>query len=318
MELHQGVQKSGSQKPLHKPYMSPGRLSNTIHGVPQSASQRPPLKPVSENSNLLRSPGPLESMLKTTTETGDIGLFTIKPSVPPATYHAPSRPRQGIADVTLLQASRWKWNEGCHHSDDRRFLPSSYRDTTSEILSLYGSDAHSSRTFTPSNDGAQRSYSLTTCSSRHMPSQRSSGTHQSQCGGSGQQRLRSPFPYPTRLKRAGVRPSSPALTENGGIDYSRMVELDRAPHQARQSSHVIVFMLANSVPGNHPQFVQDSLQSRFSKASAAFSSGGCQQVNCVATLAYSTGIVLHEPDAISNPNTKLRSPRHGEGSRKSL
>ena len=44
------------------------------------------------------------------------------------------------------------------------------------------------------------------------------------------QRPRSPFPYPTRLKRPGVRPASPALTENGSVDYSRMVEIDRVSH----------------------------------------------------------------------------------------
>lgn len=42
-------------------------------------------------------------------------------------------------------------------------------------------------------------------------------------------RPRSPYPYHTRLKRPGVRPSSPALTSDGIIDYSRMVEVERRP-----------------------------------------------------------------------------------------
>lgn len=44
------------------------------------------------------------------------------------------------------------------------------------------------------------------------------------------QRPRSPFPYPTRLKRPGVRPASPALTDTGAVDYSKMVEIDRVSH----------------------------------------------------------------------------------------
>lgn len=42
------------------------------------------------------------------------------------------------------------------------------------------------------------------------------------------QRPRSPFAYPARLKRPGFRPSSPALTDDGSVDYSRRAEIDRA------------------------------------------------------------------------------------------
>lgn len=41
------------------------------------------------------------------------------------------------------------------------------------------------------------------------------------------QRPRSPFAYPARLKRPGFRPSSPALTDDGSVDYSRRAEIDR-------------------------------------------------------------------------------------------
>lgn len=44
------------------------------------------------------------------------------------------------------------------------------------------------------------------------------------------QRPRSPFAYPTRLKRPGFRPSSPALTDGGGVDYRRRAEIDRTPY----------------------------------------------------------------------------------------
>lgn len=44
------------------------------------------------------------------------------------------------------------------------------------------------------------------------------------------QRPRSPFAYPARLKRPGFRPSSPVLTDEGVIDYSRRAEIERPLH----------------------------------------------------------------------------------------
>lgn len=114
--------------------------------------------------------------------------------------------------------------------DDRRRLPS-YRDTTSEILSMYGSTSQGSSAnsvFSHSiDDLSQRSYSMTTVGSRHLSHNKSSNTLQNHFSGGTLQRPRSPFPYPTRLKRPGARPSSPAVTESGLVDYSRMVEIDR-------------------------------------------------------------------------------------------
>ncbi|ODA77362.1 hypothetical protein RJ55_06990 [Drechmeria coniospora] len=177
-------------------------------------------------------------MLKTTTETGDIGLFSIKAGVSPATYSHPPRKRLHLADAGPLPLPRARLYDDANYPDDyRRFR--SYRDTTSEIISLYGSDNQqywlqaSPPLFL---DEFPRSYSLTPCSSRQMPFQKFSGTLQSHAN-AGLQRPRSPFPYPTRLKRPGVRPASPALAENGGIDYSRMVELDRVSQRTVHGSY---------------------------------------------------------------------------------
>ncbi|KFA78372.1 hypothetical protein S40288_04947 [Stachybotrys chartarum IBT 40288] len=203
------------------------------------SGQRRPLRSVDENSAFLRSPGPLESMLKTTTETGDIGIFSISPSsLPATTYRPPSHSRNYPSETRSLPRSRTGTYDDGYCQDDRRWLPS-YRDTTSEIISLYTSDTQPShsRSFSPTLEDSRRSYSLTTCSSRHMPSHKSCATIQSQCSASGMQRPRSPFPYPTRLKRPGVRPSSPALTESGIVDYSRMVELDRVSHRTIHGSY---------------------------------------------------------------------------------
>ncbi|KAI1465786.1 uncharacterized protein F4812DRAFT_466210 [Daldinia caldariorum] len=164
MEHHRLPRHSSSHGTLHSSY-SHGR---STHGPSPVRPLHKPLRSVNENSVLLPSPGALESMLKTTTETGDIGIFSIKP-IPPLP--------QRREDIGL------------------------------------------------------RSYSMTTCESRQLSHHKSTTTLQSQASGGPLQRPRSPFPYPTRLKRPGVRPASPALTETGRVDYSRMVEIDRASYR---------------------------------------------------------------------------------------
>lgn len=230
MELEESHQRPASQNSHYSSHRSHVKPGNHAHSRPPS-HQRRPLRSVNENSTLLRSPGPLESMLKTTTETGDIGIFSIKATPPSVTYHHPPRPRPSFGDAGLLARPHSRGLDDNFVHDDRKALPS-YRDTTSEIISLYGSSTQpsNSRSFSPSLDDGRRSYSLTTCSSRQLPSQKSSCTLQSFSSSGGLQRPRSPYPYPTRLKRPGFRPASPAMTDNGGVDYSKMVELDRVSY----------------------------------------------------------------------------------------
>lgn len=210
---------------------------------PRPPAQRRPLRRVNESPALLRSPGPLESMLKTTTETGDIGIFSIRPNSSSAPFDRPNRPRSHPRDVDLLLPARSSgYDENYYYHPDDHKRPRPYRDTTSEIISLYGSESQHtllSSVSPASLEDDPRSYSMTTTSSKRIPSQKSTGTLQSQSSGSGFQRPRSPFPYPTRLKRPGVRPASPALRENGDIDYSRMVELERFSQVRLQLEAVI-------------------------------------------------------------------------------
>jgi hypothetical protein len=219
--------RSASHGSLHSCYKTHARGTLTHH-----PSHHRPLRSVNENTALLPSPGPLESMLKTTTETGDIGIFSIRPVLPSVIFHQLPRRRPSFGDSSLVGPSSSRGTDDSAIHDDRRGLPS-YRDTTSEIISMYGSDSQqswSSSLSPPLDELGQRSYSMTTCGSRHLSTNKSTGTLQSQSSGSMLQRPRSPFPYPTRLKRPGVRPASPALTENGSIDYSRMVEIDRVSY----------------------------------------------------------------------------------------
>ncbi|KAK1835598.1 hypothetical protein QBC39DRAFT_298430 [Podospora conica] len=232
MEQLRRPKRSSSDGSLHRTYSAQSLPQQ--RPIPPHPFLRPPLRSVNENS-LLISPGPLESMLKKTTETGDIGIFSIRPPRPSntghasAAHHAPPRSRSAFAEPGVPRPAIRVGGGDPIWRDDRRRLPS-YRDTTSEIISMYGSDSQrsaSSSLSMPFDEPGRRSYSMTSCSSRPLPHQRSNGTLQSQASGSLLQRPRSPFPYPTRLKRPGVRPSSPAVVENGRVDYSRMVGIDR-------------------------------------------------------------------------------------------
>lgn len=197
-----------------------------------------PLSRVNEHSALLPTSGALGGMLKTTTETGDIGLYSIN-SVPNNTAFGPPYASRGPAGRRYLpqfpppphlQPPRSSTDGHGRHDNHQRMHPKSSRDTTSEIISMYGSTSQSSvasTRATSSDEQGQRSHSMTTVGSRHLSHNKSNATLQSQASSGPLQRPRSPFPYPTRLKRPGARPVSPAVTEAGIVDYSRMVEIDR-------------------------------------------------------------------------------------------
>ncbi|KAK6704556.1 hypothetical protein SNK05_008472 [Fusarium graminearum] len=235
MALNSPRHRSVSQSSLQSTY---GTHESTSNPPRQRSPSQPrlPFQSLNETSVLLRPPGPLESMLKTTTETGDLGIYSINlPSL--GTRHHLPRSRASHSDKKRQSQSRHDGSKYGATRDDRKLLPS-YRDPTSEILSLYGgSQTPYSRSYSPASED-QRSHSLTTCSSRRVPSYKSSGTFSSQQSNSGLQRPRSPFPYPARLKRPGVRPSSPAVTDNGLVDYRRMVEIDRSAHRTTSGSYM--------------------------------------------------------------------------------
>lgn len=221
---------------VYQPRRRPSRATSST-GYPQDdavlplrGGAWPPARRLNETKTLLASPGPLESMLKTTTETGDIGIFSMGPSRSNnrmrTPYHPTMGPARGLPSRTMSVDAAYRR----HLRDDRRGLPS-YRDTSSDIVSLYGRNHSGPASFSRSlDDAGPRSYSLTSCSSRILSDQKSTSTSESRSSGADgapQARPRSPYPYHTRLKRPGVRPISPALTSDGIIDYSRMVEIDR-------------------------------------------------------------------------------------------
>lgn len=198
---------------------------------PDSGHHVPPFKPLRSirEHTFLDPAASADGMLRKTTETGNIGLFSISARTPNAL-----RPRASLSDLRLPHRPYSRSSDRRPGQDDRRKLPS-YRDSTSEIISMYGSENQSSSksmsgTLSPPwDDSGQRSYSMTTCGSKSYSMPRNYGTQHAQDFHARGQRPRSPYPYPTRLPRPGVRPSSPALTENGLVDYSKMVAIDRIP-----------------------------------------------------------------------------------------
>ena len=188
-----------------------------------------------ENLAPMLMPSGLNSMLKNTTETGDIGMFSIKPTRLPrhnGSATLSSLPKAAYHDLAA-QAPDFSLFKGPPRPrmDDRRRLPSYNRDVTSEIASLYDtnsvkSGSTGSRLF---DDPDQRSYSMTQTSVNfsRLANHRSYASLRSQGDMTLGQRPRSPFAYPTRLRRPGFRPSSPALTDGGVVDYSKRTEIGR-------------------------------------------------------------------------------------------
>ncbi|KFY93702.1 hypothetical protein V500_03583 [Pseudogymnoascus sp. VKM F-4518 (FW-2643)] len=190
-----------------------------------------------ENNAPLLLPSGLNSMLKNTTETGDIGIFSIKPSrLPrhPAITRAAGRTRSNGSNYRRAE-SQLPYHGPRVFSlpstiDDRRRLPSFGRDATSEVASLYESSSQkSSESSKILEDQDRRSYSMTVSSfsGYRLANPHSSTSLGSQIDQNEAQRPRSSFQYPARLRRPGFRPSSPALTDGGAIDYSRRVEIQR-------------------------------------------------------------------------------------------
>ncbi|OBT72262.1 hypothetical protein VF21_08179 [Pseudogymnoascus sp. 05NY08] len=192
-----------------------------------------------ENNDPLLIPSGLNSMLKNTTETGDIGIFSIKPSrLPrhPAITRTAGRTRSNGSNYRRAE-SQLPYHGPRVFSlpstiDDRSQLPSFNRDATSEVASLYeNSSQKSSESSKILEDQDRRSYSMTVSSfsGYRLANPHSSTSLSSQIDPNDAQRSRSSFQYPARLKRPGFRPSSPALTDGGAVDYSRRVEIQREP-----------------------------------------------------------------------------------------
>lgn len=130
------------------------------------------------------------------------------------TNHLPAQTRRFPAETQVHDAEPLyqDWNQG-----------RSYRDTTSEIISLY---AHQSTCYggPPSlYEDSGRSRSFSTSSSRHTPSQNSSGALS---GRSISGLHHSPAVCHGHLNRSGGRPESPMVMPNDHARYPRVAKND--------------------------------------------------------------------------------------------
>lgn len=199
-------QRSASLGKLQRSREAHGRAPRSYDTLPHR-----PLRSINSNSTLLSSPGPLDSMLKTTFETGDLGIHTITSKVPPASDMS-SNSGEALIDADILQESRSKTLS----RDDRHQLPSHRRDTLSEIVSLYGSDVHSSSRSVSRCEGSH-DLLLTASNSRRLPHHKSSSALSKQTSRASLRGPQSPYSYSTRSKRSDLRGSSPASMSDGSM-----------------------------------------------------------------------------------------------------
>lgn len=183
---------------------------------PLRDSQSPVPRILDKAGDFSRGPSTIQSMLKNTTETGDVGPFSMKPSRFP---HTTQRmiPTQNV--VGQQDAGRRSFSKQ-RHGDTQHDMSASYlgNSTSSSLVSVHLTQ--SQRLYRPLSRGPtyddERSYSMTRSShtNRSGPSPRLHSSHRFQ--GQGDMygaRPRSPYAYPTRLKRPGYRPSSPAYSD---------------------------------------------------------------------------------------------------------
>lgn len=175
MERSQATRRSASHGPL-----SQSSLVDT-DGLSRAPKPRWPLQSVDGNAFLLTSPAPLASLLRKTTETGDIGLFSIGSARSLNTFHGPMRSGSAQPKPTNATPAPIKRLEEPDLVDDRKTLPS-YRDGFVEMTLLYRSanTTPGSRSFSsPSHSGyppSAWSCSIGACSSGLTRVERSGGT----------------------------------------------------------------------------------------------------------------------------------------------
>ncbi|KAL8808466.1 MAG: hypothetical protein Q9182_000016 [Xanthomendoza sp. 2 TL-2023] len=181
-----------------------------------SAKPRPASLALDKQHTDLPAASAIQSMLKNTTELGDIASYVAK---------ATKLPRQRSSTIGLPRDHHYHGPRGPYtdytagtYLDQRRHHPSDYHRGNHSLRhnpSLGSQDQHSSSLTQSSPVKSQRL-------SVHL-SLRSTHPHRHPVP-----RPRSPFVYPSRLKRPGYRPSSPAFSEVNRSDSALHTGTHRA------------------------------------------------------------------------------------------
>ncbi|KAI9781154.1 MAG: hypothetical protein M1839_006262 [Geoglossum umbratile] len=183
------------------------------------------------------APLPYPSMLKTTSEAGDVGPLSFKQSRLP---HPVARisPRKYRSTFDLAATTDAAYippipDLGPYIAAQGETAASREMNisTASSIISMYGRDSPSNaRTaFRQASDQECRSFSMTQgpLTSASLSNHRSYSSLRDHRVPGTPVRPRSPFTYPTRLKRPGFRPPSPASSDIGGAENRNPAGLDR-------------------------------------------------------------------------------------------
>lgn len=222
------------------------RASNVSRGTGTSRSLRSP--PATNNSDTLANAGVL-SMLKTSTDTGDIGALSFNSSRLPGVPARAQQRRQHASKPSYQNTA----------SASHRYAPSatsrvsSARDWDSASNGRQGSltSMQTMPTHIPEPPAAfvrglppsqipvpkardSRSYSMTNPQLPRLKSEHSLKSQGHASAAPGGQENRPAFAYPTRLKRPGYRSPSPALSDS----HAQIPPVPLIPHSAmRQPLH---------------------------------------------------------------------------------
>ncbi|KAI4150571.1 MAG: hypothetical protein LQ340_003991 [Diploschistes diacapsis] len=168
-----------------------------------------------DRSDSCSNPSLVQSMLRNTTETGDIGVLSIVPDGMSLPNHrqssGPDRTRSRASTVSKRHKSSRFYGHG-EAFDSRTSLRG---QEAAEVLSIYRAGTPGSQYTRASS---LRNESHISLSNVRCPSQADLQLLP---------RPRSPFPYPTRLKRPGYRSSSPSLVDFNGTDTRTYVGLEQ-------------------------------------------------------------------------------------------
>lgn len=206
---------------------------NAQIGRPQIHTHEGRLRPQTpngnENVNFMQKPSSIQSMLRNTTETGDVGQFSIKPSRVPTATSRPSPASSSKARNTPSKSRQpmpyYYADIGCNGLHGRMPSPNGSGSSSHGPRPIRGPHRAPSFEDYHSFSMTQSSYTSHGLNHRHPYG---NGSHHSRTdlyNG----RARSPFAYPTRLKRPGYRPSSPSLSELSKSYAQRSPGLPRDP-----------------------------------------------------------------------------------------
>jgi len=262
------------------------RASNVSAATGASRSVRSP-PPMGAGVDMLANAGVL-SMLKTSTDTGDIGALSFNssrlPSMPYRSgqrrqqpsrtsgsshpYHGNSNSHNYAASVTSRVSSATRdWETG---SNGRRgsmtsmqTMPTFVSDTQASGMSHPGRPMGLGPIPSSDNRRDSRSYSLTNAvPSSQLPRHKSATSLKSQ--GHEPRRyngppppmpeIRPPYVYPTRLKRPGYRSPSPALSD--GYAQAPLPPMPQQHMHRRQQAHHVGSMPRPPMPTYHSDYGQ--------------------------------------------------------------